>query len=154
MRKGTQSRKSQASGCALEPRAASAEWEREAGWEGGFREGAGAVHGEPRSSAGSGLHPGQRERRRVLVGSSPSHRRFFLHSHAHTHVGAPTQPNPTGTRQRPPSLPSDPPCVAQDSFIPSALYLPWACWMPGTVWGVSGDQVPRCPGSLVTWKRY
>lgn len=46
---------------------------------------AGSPRGALASSAGSGLHPGQRSRRRVLVGSSPSHRRFFLHSHAHTH---------------------------------------------------------------------
>ena len=56
-----------------------------------------AVHWEPHKLSRIGApFRASGSRRRVLAGSSPSPRRFFLHSRAHTHVGAHTQPNPHG----------------------------------------------------------
>ena len=56
-----------------------------------------AVHKEPRKLSWVGaLSRASGSHRRVLAGSSPNPRRFFLHSHAHTHVGGHTQPNPHG----------------------------------------------------------
>ena len=145
MRNGTQSRKGRAPRVCPEPPGV-CRGESGGGLGGRLLGERQAVHGEPRRlsrvralSRASGSHG------RVLAGSSPNPRRFFLHSHAHTHVGAHSGLTPTETRQRPPGLPTDPPCVAQHSFIPSTLiYLgPAGCQAQCGERVGTCDQVPR-----------